>query len=454
MSKPHVAVIGGGCAGLAAAASLAEQGIAVTLFEAGAQLGGRARGVSWNKEVLDNGQHILLGAYSQTLRLLRLAGVEPETALLRLPLQLSMRSGMNSQDIGIAPDDFELKAWPGLPAPLHILAGLLTARGLTWRERLAALKLMKWMRDSQFRLANDLPLGELLGQHQQPARLVNLLWEPLCLAALNTPLASASAQVFLNVLRDSFAGSKTNSDMLLPRHDLSTLLMDPLAAYVVNHGGSVVTHAAVSSIAKSRTGFALTVGDGKESVFSHAIIAVPPFRLADISSSLNASIAGAVSLAEGLHYQPIYTVYLQYPSDVRLPQPMLGLAPAPGRYSQWVFDRGLLYGQHGLLAVVISAEGSHQAISQQALARKVGEELKSVFMDLPPVLWHKVIAEKRATFACTAKLQRPSQKTSITRLYLAGDYTAGDYPATIEGAVRSGVQCATYVADDIRDSHF
>lgn len=451
MSKPHVAVIGGGCAGLAAAAALAEQGIAVTLFEASAHLGGRARGVSWNNQVLDNGQHILLGAYSQTLRLLRLAGVDPDTALLRLPLQLTMRAGMAAN--GSAPENFELKAWPRLPAPLHILAGVLSARGLSWRERLAALKLMQWMRASEFQLADDLTLSKLLDQHQQPARLVSLLWEPLCLAALNTPLASASAQVFLNVLRDSFAGRKTDSDMLLPRHDLSTLLADPLAAYINNHGGSVLTQASVSSIAKSRAGFALTLGDGQESVFSHAILAVPPFRLADISSGLNASIAGAVSLAEGLQYQPIYTVYLQYPPGVRLPQPMLGLAAAPGCYSQWVFDRGLLYGQHGLLAVVISAEGRYQALSQQALALQVEDELKSVFIDLPPVLWHKVIAEKRATFACNAHLKRPPQKTAIARLYLAGDYTAGDYPATIEGAVRSGVQCATYVADDIRDGN-
>jgi uncharacterized protein with NAD-binding domain and iron-sulfur cluster len=125
---------------------------------------------------------------------------------------------------------------------------------------------------------------------------------------------------------------------------------------------------------------------------------------------------------------------------------MIGLTRGHG---QWVFDRGLLCGQDGLLAVVISAEGLHQQLSQQQLALAVAQELSTAFPQLGAPLWHKAIAEKRATFGCISGLQRPAQQTALPGLYLAGDYTAGPYPATIEGAIRSGSSCASAIIRNI-----
>jgi squalene-associated FAD-dependent desaturase len=433
-SKPRVAIIGGGCAGLAAAARLAEKGITASLFEASPQLGGRARGLQWKGQRLDNGQHILLGAYSETLRLLKLAGVDQNQALLRLPLQLTMY------------EQFELSAHGGAPAPLHILLGLLRAKGLSLHERLAAIRLMIWMKLTGFTLAQDETLQNLLSRKTQPARLIKLLWEPLCLAALNTPLKGASAQVFLNVLRDSFAKAKSDSDMLLPRHDLSALLAEPLAAYIKSRDGHIQTNAPVATLHPVNNGFLVQTEDGASTEFTHVIIAVSSFRLPALVSHLPA-LAEIASLCSQFKHQPIYTIYLQYPTTVKLDMAMTGFAEG---YSQWVFDRGSLCGQHGLLAVVVSAEGPHQKLTQENLALAVAKELASAFPQLPAPLWHKVIAEKRATFACSANLQRPLQKTPLPGLYLAGDYTtdgdrANAYPATIEGAVRSGVQCADHV---------
>ncbi|HSH72957.1 MAG TPA: hydroxysqualene dehydroxylase HpnE [Methylophilaceae bacterium] len=431
--QTHVAVIGGGCAGLAAVAALAEKGIAVTLFDASPQLGGRARGVNWKGQRLDNGQHILLGAYSETLRLLSLASVNIHAAILRLPLQLSVRDQFGK-------NQFNLTAFGKLPAPLHILAGLLNAKGLSWQERYAAIRLMAWLRINNFKLNKDIPLSQLFADKKQPARLVTLLWEPLCLAALNTPLKTASAQVFLNVLRDSFARTKSDSDMLLPRCDLSTLIAEPLSRYIEVKGG-VIRHASVTDIVASNDGFDVLADNNSNAHFSHVVLAVSPFRLSAITSQLP-TLKAATDMAEQLSYQPIYTVYLQYPEHIKLDLPMTGLT---GGLSQWVFDRGQLCNQHGLLAVVISAEGPHQKLTQEALAIEVAKELSAAFPQLPQALWHKVIAEKRATFACEPNLARPAQHTAIKNLYLAGDYTAGDYPATIEGAVRSGVQCANAI---------
>ncbi|MDP2248612.1 MAG: hydroxysqualene dehydroxylase HpnE [Nitrosomonadales bacterium] len=433
----HVAVIGGGCAGLAAAARLAEQHIPVTLFESSPQLGGRARGIQWKGQSLDNGQHILLGAYSETLSLLRLAGVAENQAMLRLPLQLTMQP------------DFDLRACNALPAPLHILAGLIQAKGLSWRDRWSAVRFMSWMKLIDFKLKQDVALGTLLNNHGQSPKLAKMLWEPLCLAALNTPLASASAQVFINVLRDSFSKAKSDSDMLLPRLDLSQLMAEPLACFIRNNGGHIKTGISVDGLQQQNRQFSVTTADGNITNFSHAIIAVSPFRLPALVKHLPA-LDAAARLCKAMQYQPICTVYVQYPEHVKLPSPMTGLTAGLG---QWVFDRGRLYGQRGLIAVVISAEGEHQELSQPALINRVTEELGIAFptlvTQLSQPLWHKVITEKRATFACSVDLERPQMITDTPQLYLAGDYIAGDYPATIEGAVRSGTNAAKAIIQSI-----
>ena len=419
-----VAIIGGGLAGLSAASKLAEGGIDVTLFEAATQLGGRARAVIWKGKCLDNGQHILLGAYQQTLGLMASIGVNENLVLLRLPLALNMQGA------------FTLKA-KNFPAPLHLLFGLLFAKGLSWQERFAAIRFFVWLKITSFKLPRDESLLSLLNRKHQPERLIKWLWEPLCLAALNTPIATASAQIYLNVLRDSFSQSKTNSDLLLPKVDLSTLLSAPIAEHIKNTGGKILLSTAVSSIEPSAYGFSLSMDCEAAMEFSHLVIACSPHHLQAITSKLDIAKDTAV-----FDYQPIYTVYIQYPSHIKLPNIMTGFTQG---IAQWAFDRGQLCGQDGLIAVIISAEGAHQKLSQQALSEAIIAELKVAFPYLPVPEWHKVIAEKRATFASTAALKRPAQHTKIKNLYLAGDYTEGDYPATIEGAIRSGLSAAQLI---------
>ena len=156
----------------------------------------------------------------------------------------------------------------------------------------------------------------------------------------------------------------------------------------------------------------------------------------------HAELAPIVRMIDQFVYQPIYSVYLQYAPGFRLPFRMCGLQ---ARYSQWLFDRGQLCGQDGLIGVVISASGVHQGLAHDELARAVHAELAGNFPGLGEPRWHQVIAEKRATFSCTPGLLRPDNATAIAGLYLAGDYTASEYPATIESAVRSGVRAANLV---------
>jgi squalene-associated FAD-dependent desaturase len=418
------AIIGGGYAGMAAAVELAAHGIPVTVFESARQLGGRARGVLHNGTQLDNGQHLLLGCYRETLRLIEQVGGDIRQDFLRLPLQLDLHG------------QFSLKA-PYLPAPLHLLVALLKAQGLTWNERVKAARFMFRLRGQGFRLSRDMTVAELLAQHGQDADLTLKLWEPLCIAALNTPVHKASAQVLLNVLRDALNRTRADSDMLLPRLDFTDLFPQRAAAYVERHGGKVHLSCGVETIAEKDGGIELVTLQGTRT-FSHVICATPPTVAAKLLRPL-VVLKGTVAQIDSLQHQPIYTVYLQYPAQVRLPHSMIGLHQ---RFSQWLFDKGLVAGHFGLIAAVISAEGIHQELSQEELAHKVIAELRNEFgIDENPE-WFKVIAEKRATFCCAPGLQRPPQQTLLPRLLLAGDYTAGDYPATLEGAVQSGVRCA------------
>ncbi|MBI2312147.1 MAG: FAD-dependent oxidoreductase [Betaproteobacteria bacterium] len=434
VSDPRIAVIGGGYAGFAAAVTLAERGVPVSVFEGATTLGGRARRVEHGGLALDNGLHLLMGCYSETLRLIRLVGGKQheERALVRLPLELR---------IGGA---FRFRTWK-LPSPLHLMLGLLTARGLGRGDILAAMRFMLEARGSGFRLRQDMTVTDLLDRRRQPENARRYLWEAICTAALNTPPGEASAQVFLNVLRDSLNGTATDCDLLFARVDLSALLPEPATDFIDKNGGEVITGARVTRIERIATGFRIHSTRSTDE-FTHVICACDPARaghLLEEHSELR-RIADALS-----HYrfEPIHSIYLQYPEQVRLPAPMFGLGDP---LKQWAFDREALCNQKGLIGVVISASGPHETMDRNELARTAHRELVRCLGPLPDPRWHLVIAEKRATFACSPNLPRPDQATAVPGLFLAGDYTAGDYPATLEGAVRSGIQCARHILESKR----
>jgi squalene-associated FAD-dependent desaturase len=398
----RVAIVGAGYAGMAAAVALAERGVRVTVLESGPVPGGRARRVVTQGRTLDNGQHIFVGAYTELFRLMRAVRVRDD-AVLRMPLEIRYANG------------------PALrAAPFGLLGALLFARGIPLAERLGAVRFMRAMKRSRFRLADDVPVADLLRAHGQDGRIGHYLWAPLCVSALNTPLDRASANVFLAALRDTLDGPAGSSDLVLPRVDLSRLFPEPAVEFVRARGGEVR--------------FGATVRDLGSLDCDRIIVAVGPHQL-----------RGLLPDAVEFDYQPIYTCYLQYGEDARLPFPMLGMADG---LVQWVFDRGALLGEKGRLACVISAQGDHQQMTHDALAERCDQELRRAFPQLPSPKWSQVIAEKRATIACTPKLKRPSQ-TVTTGVLLAGDYTDPEYPPTLEAAVRSGIRAAGIVISQI-----
>ena len=395
-----VAIVGAGYAGMAAAVALAERGVRVTVLESGPVPGGRARRVVSQGTELDNGQHILIGAYTELYRLMRAVGVA-DNALLRMPLEIRYTTRFHFR-----------RLW--LPDPFGLAGGLLMARGIPFGERLGAVKFIAQLRQANFHLAADMPVTELLARHQQNGRIAHYLWLPLCVSALNTPPELASANVFLAVLRDTLGGEGAASDLLLPRVDLSRLFPEPAADYVRSHGGEIRLQSAVKDLG------------GLRQSFDRVIIAVGPHQLKTV-----------VPDAPEYSYQPIYTCYLQYGERVGLPLPMLGLSEG---LVQWVFDRGLLLGEKGRLACVISAQGDHQQLSLDELAERCHRELAQANIVEEKPTWSRVIAEKRATITCSpgAKVM-PAATDGVS---FAGDYTDPEYPPTLEAAVRSGVRAA------------
>ncbi len=430
MDKPAVAVIGAGWAGCAAAVELARRGAKVTLYEAARTAGGRARRIEYHGHAIDNGQHILLGAYRDTLHLMRSVGLRPSELLLRLPLQ--MRYSPHE-------DGIDLLA-PRFPAPLHMAIGVLRAKGLSFADKLSLVRFSTAARWMGWQLNVDCTVSELLERFEQTDRLTKLMWRPLCIAALNTPPERASAKVFLAVLRDSLGAGRSASDMLLPRVDLSALFPDAALAWVKKHGGSVMTGTRVNSLKADGDHWIVGAGDHAES-YPHVVIATAASSAQGLIADIDPELARALDFED----EPITTCYLQYAPSLRLPLTMLALVDDPDahRWGQFVFDRGQLdAAQAGLLAVVISASGS--AHDADALEQSVASQLAAALQmpELASPIWSKAITEKRATFACVPDLKRPPNATAHRGLWLAGDYTEGEYPATIEGAVRSGLGAA------------
>lgn len=421
--RMSIGIVGGGWSGFAAAVELARAGHLVTVYEAGKVLGGRARRLATDGPLLDNGQHLLAGAYRETLRLMELVAPGSSTSgFLRLPLTL------------VYPEGVSIRA-PRLPAPLHLAAALLFARGLSLSEKLSAIGFMQALKKLDFQPAPDRTVAEALAD--QPLMVRKYLWEPICVAALNTPIEQASFRVFARVLKDALTGRAANSDFLIPARDLSALFPEPAAAWLEKNGGTVRTRTRISALQRSGTQWKV-LWDGGEALHDKLIVATAPAHAIDLLSPLN-DCRQIVRGLGTLSYQPILTVYADYPALPKFPTPLIGwVEPVP----LFIFDMQASLGMANTISVVASAEGPHLEWDDTRWLKEIDVRMREAFGSLPTPRLIKRITEKRATFTCAPGMFRPPANTPCSGLFLAGDYTDGPYPATIEGAVRSGVQCA------------
>ncbi len=436
-----IAIIGAGWAGLAAAVAATQAGHAVVVFEASQTLGGRARGLpgalpDGTPVTLDNGQHILIGAYSETLRLLQSVGVCADSALLRQPMALVFADGLGVR-------------FPQWPTPLDALAGILTARGWHWRDKWPLLRLAARWRLSGFECDAASSVTALC--HSLSPRVMADLIEPLCVSALNTAASQASAQVFLRVLKDALFGAQRGSNLLLPRVDLSELFPNAAARWLAQRGGKLRLGTRVQEVLPSGSQWQLAGEQFDAAIFATAASDTVKMLGATAQAASPAAamqIAQWSAVAGALKFQAISTVYA-WGRGARLAQPMLALRSTAGSATaapaQFVFDRGQLGGPTGLLAFVVSASVGERASLQAQVLEQARQQLGLTLQAV------QTIVEKRATFACTPALQRPPQQIAPA-LLACGDYVAGPYPATLEGAVRSALAAVNALAPDVYDA--
>ncbi len=416
-----ILIIGGGWSGLAAAVTLVQQGHSVHLIESAKQLGGRARNVSWHDHVIDNGQHLMIGAYQQMLDMMALVGISAEVAFDRYPIDITL------YDTLFPPLILSAKNW--LPWPLSLAWSLITSTGLTGFYQVAKLQ----AHSKKLLSGNDMSVSDWLLLTKQSERLIKQLWVPLCLATLNTPITEASAHRLATVLHESLGRGKSAADSLIPRIPLGDVFPIAAANYITQHGGKISLQTrAKKLLVQDNKIQGIICQNGHEIFASKLIVATSPRHSA-------ALLAPHLTLIKPIEY-PISTVYLRYPAPITLPSPMIGMT---GTVSQWVFDRSAQ--SPGLIAVVISAPGEHEQLSKAELVSLVSKELHNMLPSLPEQASDSlVIREKHATFACTVNIEqeRPLSETTINGLWLAGDFVANGYPATLEGAVRNGKHCA------------
>lgn len=446
----RVGVVGGGWAGLSAAVHAQRAGAQVTVFEASRQWGGRARRLPTEREAkrhcgatLDNGQHILIGAYADTLTLMQELGADPASHLVQLPFGLPHADGS-----GLVPHPL----FQRLPAPLNVLLTVATARGWRWKDRWALISFVWRCRVRGFAAPRGSTVGDLA--FGLPQRIREQFIDPLCVSALNTPADQACAQVFLRVLKDAMMGAGWGayqaSDLLLPRGDLGRLLPDPALAALRCGGAQLLAGQRVLSLqpapSSERSSWQLRTQEG-EYALDDVILACSASEAARLLESVGddgsqpADLARWIERARAMHYEPIATVYARTSQTLHWAGPMLALAgqgPA-GTQAQFVFDRGRLGDAPGCLAFVVSACRASPAELEMAVMQQAQDEL-----GLDDLQIIATVVEKRATFACTPGLLRPAPVVA-PGLWAAGDYVDGPYPATLEGAVRSGKQVAQAV---------
>lgn len=431
-TRPSVAVIGGGFAGLAAAVTLVDAGVDVHLFEARPTLGGRANTFRdpATGERIDNGQHVLAGCYDDTLAFLKRLGT---ASRLHRPstLRLAMidESGWRTELM-----------LPALPSPVNLLAGVLAWDALSSADRWAIVSIGAALRGRIVVNPHE-TVRQWLTRHRQSARLCRLFWEPLALAALNQSIDQASATMFVAVATRMFGSDPEAASILVPSVPLDELYVVPAARILSDAGSHVHTQAKAQIVVSGDRVTGVRTGHDEFST-SIVISAVPWFALADMFVPTPAPLQVLLANAARLGSAPIVTVNL-WLDPWRSPDAMLGL---PGRHFQWLFDRRrYLNDSQQHVSLVSSGADAICARSNDDLISLAVLELRAALPDATgaTVAHATVIRERRATFSLRpGGPPRPSTETPIAGLFLAGDWIDTGLPATIEGAVIAGHRAA------------
>jgi squalene-associated FAD-dependent desaturase len=443
--KP-VVVIGAGFAGLSAAVRLAQAGREVVVVEEAPRLGGRATAFTDREtgERVDNGQHVLFGCYRETYQFLRSLGTDAMA-----PLQPRLRLAMVGED-----GRRSTLECPRLPAPWHLIAGLLRWKALPIRDRLSATRLSSMLLDVRRRgaaaVAADVPSNETMSDwlrtHGQTRRLCDWLWHPLGVAALNQSPDVAAAAPFVRVLGDLFGPHPDDSAIGLPAVPLDELYAAPAEHRIVTAGGRVLTRTP-AQIVMDDQGAMAGVRAGDATFDAAAVISSVPWHAFSRiwERGVPPPLARTAADAAAANNSPIVTVNLWLDGAITS-EPFVGLVGGP---MHWIFNKSALYGDSTAhLSLVASGASDLAARDNDAITQAAWQQVQRAMPSAAArrVSRSVVVREHRATFSLApGSPPRPRTQTAVPGFFLAGDWTDTGLPATIEGAVLSGHRAADAV---------
>lgn len=427
----RVAIVGAGLAGLAAAATLAQRGFVVTLLEARTRLGGRASSFTdaASGQVIDACQHVSMGCCTNFAHFCGTVGIT--NLLQRQPVLWFM-----TPDRRVSRLHADL-----LPAPLHLAPSFLRAHYLTPTEKLR----IAWglLRLRQVSTDNDAPFLDWLRRQRQTPRTLSRFWGLVLTSALNETVERVGLRYARKVFVEGFLGPRRAFEVILPRVPLARLYGEELQTWLLRHGVRLRQGCGARRfVLKDGSIEGVELRDG-EQMHAHKYVAAVPFdRLLDLLPEEMVAVTPYFSDLKKLETSPITSVHVWYDRSI-LRRPHVVLVDCLG---QWVFARGEVAPGEHYVQVVVSAARQFRALGHDEVQRLILEELARLFPEakMAQVLRARVVTEHAATFSAVPGVDkwRPSQASPIPNLFVAGDWTATRWPATMEGAVRSGYLAA------------
>ena len=422
-------IVGAGWAGLACAYELVKARHKVTIIEAAPQIGGRARSMQFQDQILDNGQHIAIGAYVTLRGLLQELKLSEQLLFKILPLELII--------LGDTTENFKFAS---LPAPWNFIVGLLFKSKMPWQSKQQICKFVFKIKQCDFKLPKDCSILECLQNYHQSAHVIEHFWAPMALAIMSTAINKASAQVFLNVLQHIFTTADDAGNWYLPTVDLSSVLPTQLATYLENNGAKIIYKHNIKQLILYNDSCTAISSSSQSWQADKIVLAIPPWQAKHLLQP-HAKLQASYDALNNFGFEAITTLYFIFAKPIHLPYPMLGLVNTT---SQWIFDRAFV-AQPNILSVIISGPSALKFTSQLQLRDHVLQEISRHFPQLATPVSCKIVSEKRAAFSCDVATQkyRPQPATAINNLWLTGDYLQTGLPATLEGALMSGKKTAS-----------
>lgn len=418
-------IIGGGISGLTAASILSSKKISVTLLESSPKLGGRTYSFfdSETNTIIDNGQHILMGCYKDTLAFIKMIGAQNK---------FEYQKNLSLKFLDKTKKQFSLSS-NKLFYPLNLFYAVIKYDAITLIEKLSFIGfVLKLPLISKKSLINKNVI-DWLSQQNQNSNLISKFWEILCVGALNSSLEKASALIFYDILIKIFFTGNFSSTIILPKYGLSESLIDPSASFIKNNGGEIIlSEKVVKIVIENQKVKCIRTASQVYEDFDFVISAVPLYSLEKILPVKN------LGLTIDFKYSTILNIHL-WLDNLNLSNTFYGFLDS---YLHWVFIKD----NH--INIVISNADHHLSKSKDELLSFVWEELK-LFLNISSsnLKHHKIIKEKRATFVSSNELlnNRPGSKTLVNNFFLAGDWTNTGLPSTIESAALSGRKAAEMV---------